>query len=654
MAPYGIIHFDIAATIIMVVILMSLILRRMTKGATNRVYLSAMVLVTMTAIACLLGELYDAQIMPGLVQSGLADPNQPPGARDALTLLYYALRSLTAPVYLVLIATISSTTHRLNTNNVTRVFLWVPMIATLVLVLTNPLHHLVYYYVQGAPQNGPLIGVVYATTAYYSILGIIWLIRWRVVLTNLEFATLLVLYPVVFASLLAQYMMPDLHIDMFIMSIAMLIISAFVIRPEKRLDSLVGAANLPAYREMCRRAFITDRPLCLVFLEIVNLEQLRELVGKDELQNVVHDMAANLSSTLERDDMLYYLRNGLFCISPRNLDVDHALEIAWRTHKEGRAKSVEGDEKPTQARMRTCVVRVPEDASGIDTLKAFIRRFAHLVPQSCVTTFAELSQRDDFELQMALSNIVEQAIENRSFSVHYQPVWCVADGKYHSAEALVRLDDRAFGSIPPTLFIPEAEQSGAIVDIGAIMLEKICQFLETVDFERSGLDFVEVNLSVDQCVRPELADELLDLMRTHNVEPSRMNLEITETSSSYSQEVVADNVRKLSSAGISFSLDDYGTGYSNVTRALDLPFTLIKLDKSFVDNLDSPAVRTVLAETISMMKAVGKQVLAEGAETPEQVETLSKMGIDYIQGYYFAKPMPEEEFIAFLEEHNRD
>ena len=652
MTPPGIIHFDIAATVIMLVTLMSLILRHMTRGATNRVYLSAMVLVTMTALACLLGELYDTAVAAGVFQPESVGADQPSGVRDAFTLLYYALRSLTAPVYLILIATVTSTTHRLNNNAVTRVLLWVPMIAVLVFVLTNPLHHLVYYYVDSAPRHGSLIGVLYASTAYYSLIGIVWLIRWRKVLANMEFITLLVLYPAVFISLFAQYKMPNLHLDMFITSVAMLLISAFVIRPEKRVDSLINAASLPAYREMCRRAFITDRSLCLVFLEIVNLEQLRELVGKDDLQNVVRTVSANLSSRLERDDVLYYLRNGLFCISPRNLDVEHALNIARRAHEEGRAQSIESDKATAHAEMRTCVVRIPEDASDIDTLRAFIRRFAHLVPQSGVTTFAELSQRDDFELQMALSDIVEKAIDERSFSVYYQPIWCVSDGKYHSAEALVRLEDRVFGQVPPTLFIPEAEQNGLIVKIGEILLEKICQFLETVDFERTGLDYVEVNLSVDQCVRPELADELLDLMDAHGVSPTRMNLEITETSSSFSQGTVAENVRKLADAGLSFSLDDYGTGYSNVTRMLSMPFSLVKLDKSFVDNLDQPMVRTVLIETIGMMKAIGKQVLVEGAETAEQVETLSTMGVDYIQGYYFAKPIPANEFIMFLEDHN--
>jgi len=137
------------------------------------------------------------------------------------------------------------------------------------------------------------------------------------------------------------------------------------------------------------------------------------------------------------------------------------------------------------------------------------------------------------------------------------------------------------------------------------------------------------------------------------VEPRRMNFEITETSSAFSQEAIDANVRTLSAAGVTFSLDDYGTGYSNAIRMLSLPFSIVKFDKSLVDGLDDPSVRTMLSSTITMLHSIGKQTLAEGVETAKQAEALAEMGVDYIQGYYYAKPMPEDEFLAFLKEHNR-
>jgi len=647
------IHFDTAAAVIMLVTLSSFVLRRMTKGAINRIYIVAMALVTITTLASLGGEIYDMAIAYGALPGASAESGQPPLGRDAFTLVYYTLRSLTAPIYLLLIATVSDTTHLLDKNLCVRIFLWTPMIATLLLVMTNPLHHLVYYYVDGALCYGFGIHVLNLSSAYYSITGIVWLLRWRRLLNKIEFYTLLVSYPFVLFSLVAHFAFPEAPIEMFVTSVVMMLISAFVIHPELRLDSIVDAANLREYDEMCQRAFESEKALCLVYLEIVNYERMRGIMGKDELHNVVRRIGTGLSKRLERDDVLYYLRAGLFCIAPRNTDPAHAIRIAQRAHEEGMARSAALRERSAKNEMRTCIVRVPEDAHDADTLKAFIRRFAHLVPQSCVTTYSELSMRDNFELEMSLSDIIARAIREKSFTVEYQPIWHLESDRARSAEALARLYDPKFGWIPPELFIPAAEESGAIVEIGQILFDKICSFLSKVDFEGLGLDYVEVNLSIDQCVHPGMAEALSSVVRSHGIDPRRMNLEITETSSAYSQRIVSDNMRVLASEGFTFSLDDYGTGYSNVTRMLNLPFSLIKFDRSFVLGLDDPIMVSVLADSIDMIKAVGKLTLIEGVETHEQAATMEDMGIDYIQGFYYSKPLSETDFLEFMRKHRQ-
>ena len=648
----GAIHYDIAAVVIMTVTLLSLILRRITSGPTSRIYLSVMSLVLVTAFALLGSEFADLYSSTHAATAGAVGSGDPPSARDALMLVYFALHCLFAPAYLVLIATVSDTTHRLNDNNFTRVSLWVPMIAAVLIVSTNPFHHLVYHYVDGVSQHGPLVPLLYAIAIYYSAVGVAWLVRWRSVLNEAEFATLLILYPVIFFSAFIQYTYPDQHIEMFMTSVGIMLISAFVIRPEKRLDSLVYAGSLQAYREMSWRTFVTGKARCFVYLEIVNLERLRDLVGKNELQNVVNRMAETLMRTLESNDSLYYLRNGMFCIVPQNKDADRALRIAQKTHEEGKARSIERQESRSVTEMRTCIVRVPEDVRNARTLDAFTRRFAHLVPKSGVVTFSELAEREGFALEIALSDIVARAIELRSFEVHYQPIWCVRDGRFHSAEALVRLKDPDFGWISPGMFIPESEQNGSILEIGSILFEKICKLLGEIDYEATGIEYVEVNLSVEQCIQPSIPAELTAIARKYGVDPSRINLEITETSSSFSQAIMEANMKALSDAGFAFSLDDYGTGYSNTIRALNLPLSLVKLDKTFADGMDDPSMRTVLAETVSMMKEIGKEILVEGVETEEQAVALSAMGVDYIQGYYYSKPLPESEFVSFMIEHN--
>lgn len=641
-----IIYFDIAAVVIMLISLASLLLRGLTKDAANRVYLSAMLLVTFTAAVALAGEAYDVFVGPALAETG----NQASGTarivRTCIATIYYLLRSFTAPAYLILIATICDTTHKFTEGVLIKIFMWGPMIAVALFVVTNPFHHLLFTFENGVLQRGAGIQVLYAEAAFYTVTGIIWLVYWRKLFSTMEFMTLIMLFPVMFVVTVIQYYEQGLRLEMFFTSIAMMLISAFVIHPETRHDMQMNASSLSSYREMMKRAFITDRRLCLVYIEIVNLEQLRELVGRVETQGLTRGVSENLATTLERDDMLYYLHNGAFCISSRNTEPEHALNVARQMHEKKKAAAQQ--KMSTTPALRSCVVRIPEDADNMDTIRNFGKCFSRLAPASTVTTYEELSAKDGFDLQMSLSDVTARAIENRTFEVYYQPICCLADRRFHSAEALVRLNDPEFGWVSPSLFIPEAEQNGTIVDIGNILLEKICAFLGTVDYEATGLEYVEVNLSVDQCVRPEMARELLGLLRVNGVDPSHVNVEITETSAAFSQQIIEKNVMDLVEAGVTLSLDDYGTGYSNIARMINLPFSLVKIDKSFVDNLADEKTRKVVADTVAMMKSINKTVLVEGVETLEQVELLDKMGVDYIQGYYFAKPMPEADFVRFL------
>lgn len=128
----------------------------------------------------------------------------------------------------------------------------------------------------------------------------------------------------------------------------------------------------------------------------------------------------------------------------------------------------------------------------------------------------------------------------------------------------------------------------------------------------------------------------------------QINLEITETAASTAQDIVEDNIQKFSKQGISFSLDDYGTGYSNISRIISLPFHIVKLDKSLTDKVEDPKIKTLLKNTICMLKEIGMEIVVEGAETQGTLEQFVNLKCDFIQGFYFSKPLPEQEFVEFI------
>ena len=181
------------------------------------------------------------------------------------------------------------------------------------------------------------------------------------------------------------------------------------------------------------------------------------------------------------------------------------------------------------------------------------------------------------------------------------------------------------------------------------MFEEVCKFISGGEFDDLGLEYVEVNLSVAQCMHGDLADRILLIMQQYNVSSDKINLEITETAASFAQRVMTENLNKLSRSGVSFSLDDYGTGYSNIKRVISLPLKIVKLDKSFVDEQHNPKMWILLQNTVQMLKAMNMQIVVEGIETQEMVDVFSGLKCDYIQGYFFSRPLPKADFVKLVE-----
>ncbi len=168
-----------------------------------------------------------------------------------------------------------------------------------------------------------------------------------------------------------------------------------------------------------------------------------------------------------------------------------------------------------------------------------------------------------------------------------------------------------------------------------------------------GIDYVEINLSVVQCVQDELSKSILDRMAKYGIPTDMINLEITETAEIGLPKVFAKNLTALSKSGVTYSLDDFGTGYSNITVLMTLPLDIIKLDKSLIDlAARDQRGQDISSSAVTLVKKMGCKSVAEGVEEKEQMDILCSMDVDYIQGYYISKPLSEAQFIEFITKKN--
>lgn len=257
---------------------------------------------------------------------------------------------------------------------------------------------------------------------------------------------------------------------------------------------------------------------------------------------------------------------------------------------------------------------------------------------------------DKMNREKETEKLIAEAIDENRVEVHYQPIFSTKEQRFTSAEALVRIRDDKGKLVPPGVFIDIAEESGMILKLGEIVFEKVCRFIKDHPPEHLGLHYIEVNLSVIQCAYEQLAQDYIRIMEHYGTAPKHINLEITESASTNAKKTLLENMEKLIGFGVTFSLDDFGTGQSNLNYIVDMPVDIVKFDKSMTNAyFENGKAKYVMDAAIHMIHGMNLQIVSEGIETLEQYRVMEDLGIRYIQGYYFSKPLPEDEFIRFLE-----
>lgn len=254
--------------------------------------------------------------------------------------------------------------------------------------------------------------------------------------------------------------------------------------------------------------------------------------------------------------------------------------------------------------------------------------------------------------RLLIDSSLRQALRRHEFVVHYQPQVELATGRLTGMEALLRWQHPEMGLVSPARFIPIAEETGQIVDIGRWVLRQACA--QTKAWSELGHTQlrVAVNVSARQLSQSDFAADVTRILQETALSPSQLELELTESLIMNRTEQVVQVMRKLRSIGVTFSIDDFGTGYSSLSQLKRFPIDKLKIDQAFTRDIGSDEGSTAITRAvIALGQSMRLQVVAEGVETPEQHAFLAAHGCHGMQGYLFSKPLPAQEFLAFLEQH---
>lgn len=298
-----------------------------------------------------------------------------------------------------------------------------------------------------------------------------------------------------------------------------------------------------------------------------------------------------------------------------------------------------------------CMINCPEDANSAEELLEIIDYAmdrAKKVNKGRIVHSSEL-ELEKIQISKNIEKVVKEAIATENILVYYQPIFSVEKQCYASAEALVRLYDEQMGWIPPDVFIPIAEKGGFIIELGEIILHKVCNFIKQNKLLETTIEYIDINVSSLQLMQKGFALKMLDILKQYDVLVSQINVEITETAMMTSFSVVNENLTELVKNHVAISLDDYGSGYATINYINRLPFKYIKVDKEIVQaSIKEEKANVTLEHTIGMLKALEMIIVAEGVETKEMQEKLVHYGCQYLQGWFYSKALPEGEFIEFV------
>lgn len=438
---------------------------------------------------------------------------------------------------------------------------------------------------------------------------------------------------------LIQFLNNELLLVGFSEAIGSMILYIVMENPDANLEKRLGCFNSYAFYEFTKQCFDSNKNYCMLDISITDLRSLEE--RKFNVSAAMQNVLAHLSS--HRD--VYVFKNDLASLivvsdnAPTITDILNELLDIITGYK------LYGNEVFIFTLDNALQFESPDELLKFTT---YVRSNTSIHLSTIVNISEDII--DNYRSINIIGKEIDQALTEDRVEVFLQPIYSNIEEKVVSSEALVRIRKPDGSLLSPGVFIPIAEITGQVKVLGERVLEKVCAFLKESNAVALGLRSVDINLSAVQCDDNQMAGNLCRIVEKYGIDSSLINFEITETAVSNAKDTLLENMDALVSKGFSFALDDFGKGESNLIYIVTMPVKFIKLDiemsKAYFEN---PKAKNVIAAITNMAQNLGLQIVAEGIETQSEAEGISAEGIQYIQGYYYSRPLPFNEFLDYLE-----
>lgn len=420
---------------------------------------------------------------------------------------------------------------------------------------------------------------------------------------------------------------------------AVLVIYLLYMNPDQYMDDTSRLFNLKGWKKVLREAPMTP-DFCMVGFGIRNYQALRETKGNENLEETADQIGLWIRQTWPHLSG-FYLENGIFVISnTKKFDREAALnQINQRFSLPWSSENGEYYLSVNEMQMGSCYHM--NSGTLINTMWDVYPQLIQTDALETITVNEERIRKSTRRIEV--EKLLNHALEQNSLTMFLQPIINTKTGEAEGCEALCRLPDGNGGYVYPDEFIPLAARDGSMVRLGVQMFEKACAFMAREDIRFSNIRWINVNVAPEQFRNPNLLDKFMAILNEYHLDPSVIHLEITEETM-IDRNLLHESMKKFREKGFIFAMDDFGSSYSNMIRLQQNHFSNVKIDRDFTWSYFRHKT-SLLPDIVQTCHNLNIKVVTEGVETAEMVDGVKEMGADYIQGYYYSRPIPVDEFV---------
>ena len=534
-------------------------------------------------------------------------------------------------------------------------FLLLPAAVYLLMVISNPFTGCLFSLsLEARYEQGPLIITTYLVFYIYCLFTCVTVVALgkRV---DLTIRNILACFPLIAALVvIIQQLFPEVILSGSAATCALLILYLYLQNKQISIDYLLG---IPNHKEFLNSLQLQikrhkDASFTILLVSLRNFKQVNDTYGQQNGDEFLKTVCNYLSNTV-KPYQLYRYNGDEFAVLIPESDKETVIRLV---------KAIDGRfNQPWKSRDFRCmigtVIAVTTYPKSADTIEDLINALEYTVSvakdgKNGNICYCGPGMLDHVKRRFKVIDVLKDALAQGGFQVYYQPIWSVEKQCFTLAESLLRLPATPLGPLYPSEFIPIAEETGLIVDITYYVLDTVCRFVhDLLDSGITMLESVTVNFSGVQFSQHNPAEKVISIIESHGIPYRMIKIEITESVLAESRQELEEFIDLMHAKGVEVSLDDFGTGYCNLVSVLSMDVDVIKLDKSLLWAAQKDQKTAIMMKSLARsVHELGMRVVSEGVETDEQRAFAEECCCDWIQGYYYAKPMPGEDAKRFLAE----